>query len=325
MRQLASELGISAATVSLALRDDPRITPAVTARVKALAAERGYHADPIMAEGLSRARRHDFYRETVAWLLDHPVHEQPWMEKLFSSVAERGRMLGYQIEHFPVDFKNERALRGLMRTCSARGIRGMLLGPFAHMLTDPDLPWDEFSWVTIGQSLVSPAVDRVGRDYDKDIGFAVSRLIAQGCRRPGFIDDGSTDHLMGLPLLRASLVHYHKNKVTMPEPFFTATLARPADFRRWLTANQPDSIVLGMSFGERAKTFRQMIAHLPQVELSPEDNLPDTQARFVRNYTSIGQLAIGMLHRLLVDGQKGVPRNEQTVVVSSVWKDAIRE
>lgn len=321
MRQLARELGVSAATVSLALRSDARITPETTARVKALAASRGYHADPVVAEGMSRARRHDFYRETVGWLLDRPQREQPWFEKLFAAAAERGRMLGYQIEDFAVKFSDAAALRRTARMCKARGIRGLLLGPLEHAVTDPSLPWKDFSWVAIGQSLISPALHRVGRDYDKDIDCALAHLRMLGCRRPAFVVDNTMHHLMGLPLLRAALVHYHKNEETMPEPFYTVDMAvRPAAFGRWVERNQPDGLVVGMSFVDRAEPFHRLIAHLPQVELSPLGSvrLAD-QPKFVRDYDSMGHSAIGLLHRLITNEEKGVPRNEQTVVVSSVW------
>ncbi|MEZ0217612.1 MAG: LacI family DNA-binding transcriptional regulator [Rariglobus sp.] len=323
MRQLARELGVSVATVSLALRADPRITAETTARVKALAASRGYHADPVVAEGMSRARRHDFYRATVGWLLDKPQREQPWFDGLFAAAAERGRMLGYQIEYFAVDFSNEVALRRLARMCKARGIRGLLLGPLEHALTDPALPWEDFSWVTIGQSLISPALHRVGRDYDKDIDCALTHLRTLGCKRPAFVVDNTMDHLMGLPLLRAALVYYHKNSVKMPEPFFTVNMqARPAAFARWVEKNRPDGLVLGMSFVERADPWHRLIAHLPQVELSPLGSvLLADQPKFVRDYDSMGHSAVGLLHRLLTNEEKGVPRNEQTVVVSSVWQD----
>ena len=320
IRTLARELGVSVATVSMALRDDVRIATATRARVKAMAAGRGYHADPVVAEGLSRARRRDFYRETVAWLMDRPPEEQPWISRLFAGVEERGRMLGYQIEYFPVDFGNAAALRRLARVWKARGVRGVLVGPLRHALSDPPLPWGDFSWVTIGQSLRSPALHRVGRDYDKDIDFALSRLHAQGCSRPGFVDDVEVHHLMRLPLLRASLVYYHERADTFPGAFHTADLDRPAALARWLKLNRPDSLVLGIGYKGRVDAIHRLIAHLPQVELTPPLYPEDGSEGFAPNYASMGQSAIGLLHRALTDGEKGVPEHEQTMVVSSGWR-----
>jgi len=320
MRDLARALALSPATVSLALRGDPRIRPETAARVRGLAAELGYHADPVVAEGMSRARRRDFYRETVAWLLDRPPEEQPWVEKLFAAAVERGRMLGYQIEYFPVkDFGSATELRRVTKVWAARGIRAALVGPLKSEVADPALPWDEFSWVTIGQSLSSPALHRVGRDYDKDIDRALGLLHAKGCRRPGFVDVPAVHHLMKLPLLRASLVYYHERVHKFAGAYYTADLERPAEFARWLERNRPDSLVLGVGFGGWADAHARLCEHLPQIELSPPLNPGREQEYFIPDYASMGHSAVGLLHRLLADGAKGVPVHEQTVVVSSGW------
>ena len=307
--------------MSLALRDDPRITAETTRRVKALASSRGYYADPVVAEGMSRVRRRDFYQETVVWLLDLSEKKQTWFKKMFAAVTERGRLLGYEIEYCTVDFENAAQLSRLARVWRARGIRGVLIGPLTHAVADPKLPWGDFSWVTIGHSLRSPALHRAGRDYDKDIDFALSRLHAQGCTRPGFVDDTTMYHLMGLPMLRAALVYHHTRGIVFPEPYFRADLQKLAAFKKWLKTNKPDSLVLSMSFEFRSDEFHRLIAHLPQVELSHSNNPQSTRAGFVRNYTGIGHAAISLLHHLLTDGEKGVPDYEQSVVVSSRWQE----
>lgn len=324
IRTLAKDLGVSVATVSMALRDDVRIAAVTRARVKARAEECGYHADPVVAEGMSRARRRDFHRETIAWLLDRPPQEQPWVERLFSAAVERGRMLGYRVEFFAVDFKDQAGLRRLMRVWRARGIRGALVGPLNQSLIDPPLPWGDFSWVAIGQSLTSPALHRVGRDYDKDIDLALGRLHALGCRRPGFVDDAAVHHLMKRPLLRAALVYYHERKDAFPGAFYTVEPARWREFARWVEVNRPDSLVLGIGFKGREDAVHACIAHLPQVELSPPYDMSRVQEGFAPNYTGMGQSAIGLLHRTMSDGEKGIPPYEQTVVVSSGWGSVVR-
>ena len=116
--------------------------------------------------------------------------------ELFEAAAGRARLFGYRIDFFAVDPQDHAALRRTARVWRARGIRGVLVGPLNQGLADPPLPWADFSWVTIGQSLISPPLHRVGRDYDKDIDLALARLHAAGCRRPGFVDDPAVHHLM---------------------------------------------------------------------------------------------------------------------------------
>ena len=56
MRDVATHLGISHATVSRALRNDPRITEAVRLSVVKAANKLGYKRDPRLAELMSHVR-----------------------------------------------------------------------------------------------------------------------------------------------------------------------------------------------------------------------------------------------------------------------------
>src|SRR5687767_1931302 len=49
MRDLAARLGVTHVTVSMALRDNPRVSPATRERVKKLADELGYRPDPMLS------------------------------------------------------------------------------------------------------------------------------------------------------------------------------------------------------------------------------------------------------------------------------------
>ena len=65
---LAKELGLGKATVSLALRDDPRIRKQTREQVQRHAEKRGYSANPMVAHVMSQLRsaRVSPYRATIA-------------------------------------------------------------------------------------------------------------------------------------------------------------------------------------------------------------------------------------------------------------------
>jgi hypothetical protein len=80
-----------------------------------------------------------------------------------------------------------------------------------------------------------------------------------------------------------------------------------------------------MSFVERADPLHRLIAHLPQVGLSPLDSaFLEDQSKFVRDDDRMGHSAMDLLHRLLTHEEKGVPRNDPTVVVSSGCQEGVR-
>ncbi len=74
---LAKELGLGKATVSLALRDDPRIRKQTRERVQRHADKRGYAANPMVAHVMSQLRstRVSEYRATVALINTAPQEQ----------------------------------------------------------------------------------------------------------------------------------------------------------------------------------------------------------------------------------------------------------
>jgi LacI family transcriptional regulator len=57
LQAVARALGVSRSTVSLALRDDPRISDATRRRVRRAAEDLGYTANPLIATLMSTLRR----------------------------------------------------------------------------------------------------------------------------------------------------------------------------------------------------------------------------------------------------------------------------
>ena len=56
LREVAAAAKVSVMTVSLALRDNPRISATTRERVKRLAAELGYHPDPELSRLMNHLR-----------------------------------------------------------------------------------------------------------------------------------------------------------------------------------------------------------------------------------------------------------------------------
>jgi transcriptional regulator with XRE-family HTH domain len=158
LRGIARLLGVSHATVSLALRGSPRISVARRSEVLQVAERLGYRPDPMLS-----ALRH--YRRTVgrpsiqaeiAWLNFWP---QPGRLRSFREFDGywRGALAmaeaqGYRLEEFRVNSQlSIDRLRAILR---ARNIKGLLLPPVpatCHLSMDT-LAWAEHSVVCFGHS-----------------------------------------------------------------------------------------------------------------------------------------------------------------------------
>lgn len=284
----------------------------------ALKAE-GYQLDPIVSLGMSKIRQGRFYRETIAWCGDHPRESMPWFEPMFQAAEDFGNRLGYKIEYFTIDGKNPSSLSQLGGIWKARGIRGVLLGPFESSRENLAFPWQEFAWVVIGRPFENPALHSVARDYATDIRTALRWLGEQGCRRVCFLQDPGASHSFRQPLLLASLVHYYGVRAKPRTPYFEPDTRQPEKFRMWLKDNRPDGLVMPH---DPAPPLRRMLQpvldSLPSVFLTFSDvSAFPPQGCFSTRFEGMGQSSINLLHRLLSNREVGIPSYKQSVILTS--------
>src|SRR5437016_2944553 len=108
MSDVARRAGVHPATVSRALRDDPRISVAQRAKVKRAAQKLGYRTNPLVAALMSaRGARHGSdYRATLACITKYPPERKaPFLHDfghLIGGARERAFGLGYKLEEFNV-------------------------------------------------------------------------------------------------------------------------------------------------------------------------------------------------------------------------------
>src|SRR5688572_11182124 len=104
MQQVAAAAGVSKATVSLALHDDPRITAEVRAKVQEAARRLGYRPNPLLAVHMAHLRtsRPARWQATLGFLVQLP--KEAWAEQAlrppglsYAGALERARALGYTL------------------------------------------------------------------------------------------------------------------------------------------------------------------------------------------------------------------------------------
>ena len=180
-RTIAEAAGVERSTVSLALRDDPRIPEATRARVRVAAERLGYRPHPVLSELARRRWRGEGGegREQLAFLRtlaeDHPM-EAP--------ARRRAEQLGFGLTG--IDPRTAATPRRLAGVLTARGIRGLLIEQGTMEDRFGELDWNRFVAVQCGLLHRSPAVDLVGVDFLGMVNEAVERAQSAGARRVGF-------------------------------------------------------------------------------------------------------------------------------------------
>src|SRR3954463_5382630 len=158
IRDIAARAGVHFSTVSLALRNSPKLRPEVCTRIQNIAAKLGYVPDPAMSAltAYRNSTRPVHYQATLAWVNNWPVQSElrriRTFDLYFRGAAERARQLGYKIDELWLHDPGMTPA-GAHAILKARNITGLLLAPqpFAHTPLRLDLK--DFSALAFGYSL----------------------------------------------------------------------------------------------------------------------------------------------------------------------------
>ncbi|MEX2606493.1 MAG: LacI family DNA-binding transcriptional regulator [Kiritimatiellia bacterium] len=320
IRSLAKELNLSTAAVSMALRQVGRLSEATRERVLAHARERGYAADPLVAEGMARARRGDVFQENLACLWDVDPLNLLWVEGFRASRDQRAADLGYQVEDRVVDFDTPRELEREFRVLRARGVRGIILAPMLHPRTELKLDLQHFAWVGIGFSVPEPGIRRVTRDLRRDIQRCVRALEEKGCRRIGFVESSNRAALSGDVLQAYALAWHARAGWPLTLPYYELEEGEDeAGFRTWLD----DSELEGLVFGQAVESaYRDCVPNaLPKVNLTLP-GIPHRDPGCMPHFARSGIAAIDLIRNMLTHNEFGLPDHGETIVIESHWIEA---
>jgi LacI family transcriptional regulator len=322
VRSLATELGVSAITVSRALRGHPGVRPELRTRIERLARRRGYQADPAMSSVLGSLRKGHgpHYLGTVAFVWTHRLSSA---EEEYCGACDQAAALGYRMEAMR-PWEQGLSEQDVSRILWSRGIRGVLLSP-NHSDPQPryDLDWGKFAPVLIGSSLVNAGIPRVLRDYYQDGKLAVETVRAKGFKRPGLVLEDSVHERTGRryaaafaqhaglsPAMAAGLTHVIDTRT--PEE------ARRKGLERWLNRSAPDIVLTDfVSYDTWMSGASRSPAYAGLVVRSHETNKMGIKADFRR----IGAEAMTLLDGLLRTRRTGLEEHPVNLLVPGFWHE----
>lgn len=198
MRHVAQAAGVSIATVSLALRGDPRLAAATIRRVHAEAERLGYRPDPAVNALMARLRTHGEagHHGTFGLLNATPfarlesADAPAWFHTFHAfglGIRRRAETLGYSENEFWLREAglSPARLDGVLR---ARGIRGLLVvglidGARLREEWAPALAGREV--VAVGAPLGESGLAFAANDQFETARLAMRAAWARGHRRPG--------------------------------------------------------------------------------------------------------------------------------------------
>lgn len=331
MKTIAAQAGVTQATVSMCLANNPRIPGPTRERIQAIARRLGYHPNPYISTLMRIRRQGKPLKEKPVLALvcgqrtpdgwrNHPAAT---IRQMREGAFERATLRGYRAQEFWLHrdgMSNERFSEMLR----ARGIRGLLLSPLAQGDPPPALHWDYFATVCLSVPLPSLPVATVCNDHYFSSLQAVRECQRRGYRRPGlallrthgwrFQGRWHAGYLIGRHLVPG---------VTLTRPLFVEDWNAEAPVLRWLEREKPDVIITPASDALPAILERAGY-QVPQdigLALLACPRLGDTYSGVYQNGNLIGGLAMDTLISLVERNELGLPAQATTLMVEGQWNE----
>jgi len=326
VKDIARDAGVSPATVSLALRDDPRIADETARKVKETAQRLGYRPDPHLSHLMGYLQR-DKARgggSVIGILSDFTEAEMrahAYLSLMLSGVEERCAQLGYKPTIFSlgkgVGLKRMRAI------LEARGIQGLVLMPFRNLLFRmDDFDFSIFSVVAIGYGLQSPQLNRAASQQTLAAMRVVEHVMQSGYQRIGVVLPQEIDqrtHHRYLAGFLGQIASKGNPSVAIP-PFLFQKLDREA-LRAWIRKHRIEAIV--SSSRELPEVLEELGMRLGEdIALAMVDYRGTRPVAHMEvPYAAIGKAAINLVHGQLSVNERGIPELAAAFTVPGIWND----
>lgn len=329
LHDLARAAGVSAMTVSRALRGQPRVAEATRERILALAAEMDYRPDPDLARLMHRVRSRKAvrFRAVVAvireWVPDDDLLGPSYQYVPLEPIRERARGHGYEVEEFWLG-RDGLTPKRLERILHARGIEAVIVSPQSSRLLCAEIDYTPFAAVAFGYAMREPALHMCAGNMTLGIQAAAEELSARGYRRIGvavtkwIVDRSQFGYSGGLfhfqqgvaPEDRVPLLLLPHNRI---ERGFAA-------FADWMQEHRPDAVV---SFDTHAPGWLERLGlRIPEdIGFVVHDWTPGMEryAGIYQRRDHLAASAIDLVVTQLSQHERGVPMVPRQIMIPPQW------
>jgi len=247
IRSLAKQVGVSIATVSLALRDSPRVLPQTKERVRRAAAAAAYRPNPLVRSVMSSLRRstHESFHGALL-AIEYSRQERPvlnpYHRQVYQGAQRRAAELGYSLELCWVGPK-VLSLSRFNSIVATRRVQGVIIMPFAETVDFSSVKWEALSAASIDFCVSAPTLHTVLPDHQLSMLAAMKRLDDLGYKRPGLClerwRDARIKHRWSAGF--TSFFREHNTEPILPL-LIDETIDRE-QFLAWFKRHRPDVIV----------------------------------------------------------------------------------
>ena len=330
---IAAKLGVSHATVALALKNHHRISRKRREEVQRMAKKMGYQPDPFLA-GLAAYRRsiepskfHGVIGWINHWAQPEGLHQLKEFAGYWTGAKEAAKQFGYILEEirWPADCPPKRFERILL----TRGILGVLIPPHRQLPDWGSFDWSKFSLVRFGMSVPNPDSNVVTSDQFRATVMAIKTIHQMGYRKIGFVLNRELDEkvggnytggfyaaqkLFGVKAADALLI------VDVKE-FERRSAGAEKELGAWLKKTRPDAVLTTLP--ELPDMIRRLGYRIPQDFAVAGTSLADipVDTGVDQRAQEIGRIAVEMLVKQININERGEPSAPCRILVESIWQN----
>lgn len=326
-KTIARAAGVSRMTVSMALRDHPRVALETRKRIKKIAAEQGYTPDPNLTELMRYLRKRDVSKEEPVIALLNARH-RPLKELdkdillVREGVKERAEMMGFKTEDFWL-YEPGMRLERTVQILEARGIKGTIVLPVEKLRNVFSLPQENFIGVATCAVAAKLGFNQVHPHFYQSMHVGIYNLVKKGFKRIGFCITDSEDERSN-HLYECYLSWYQKS---IPEKDRISPLSKPEitpeDLLAWVDKEHPD--VVYSPNVDHYHWLRDAGYSIPDdlsfAALAPAIEETGEIAQVQVGYRKIGATAVDILKTKLANEQLGPTDNPAVTLIRGDWQD----
>ena len=338
-KDIAKALGITQASVSMALRGDRSISAGMRKKVRNTAKSMGYHPNAYLTVLMSNIRTgRKLNDQGVIGLLIEARSQEDWYGveayRIFhQGVIQRGLELGFRIENFFLKKPGMSAAK-IDRILHTRGIKGIILAPPYHGNRSLNLHWERYAAIGVGFGWEEQELNRVVYDNLQNYILAFNRLRQLGYRRIGTLLDDTFIH--GTRHGIKSYTGYLECQNSIPEkdriPVFasnnpprgavfseTGDRIAAAAFSEWFLKWHPDAVLT--LTGREKRWLDAMNLKIPRdaglacLALPPDSDY----AGIYEKGEVVGSTALELVAAQIARNEFGLPLHSKTTMIEGRW------
>jgi DNA-binding LacI/PurR family transcriptional regulator len=316
IREIAKQAGVSIMTVSLSLRNHPKISEATRKRVQEVAARLGYRPDPEIARLMTRLHRQAGDSVPMA-IVDlsttRGLTSLDYTERVRRGAIAQAEAMGYIATCFhSIDCHGD--LNRLLGVLGHRGITGVLLvPPVAPVQLERALDWSHFSVVSATYAINPPQFHRVVPHQFLDMCRLIKELESRGFKRIGAVFHDTFEERTYYHFTAAILLHNYADNIYR---LANLSAANRDGLVAWVREKQPDALVCRFSGELRAALA--CLPHPPTVIGLGKPEAPDL-AYWDERPEEIGADAARMLAGMMQHHESGLPESPRTSMIHGAF------